>query len=79
VLQKAIELNMNAPRQMRTGAAGLELACHGEVPWYLAARNPKRLPRAVTQRLIERIIAFADHWDVDALAPNLVVALRHRR
>jgi hypothetical protein len=37
------------------------------------------LPRAVTQRLIERIIAFADHWDVDALATNLVVALRHRR
>jgi SAM-dependent methyltransferase len=71
-------LGLSKFRQIAS-ATGLEIACHGEMPWFLAARNPKRLLRAATQRLIERIVAFAYHWDADALAPNLVVALRHRR
>ena len=71
-------LGLSKFRQIAS-ATGLEIACHGEMPWYLAARNPKRLLRAAAQRLIERTVAFAYHWDADALAPNLVVALRHRR
>ena len=71
-------LGLSKFRQIAS-ATGLELNCHGEMPWYLAARNPKRLLRAATQRLIERIVAFAYHWDANALAPNLVVSLRQRR
>lgn len=55
---------------------GLELLGHGEMPWYLSARNPKRLLRAGLRRLIERTLAFAYLWEADALGPNLVVALR---
>ena len=54
---------------------GLELLGHGEMPWYLSARNPKRLLRAGLRRLIERALAFAYLWDADALGPNLVIAL----
>lgn len=59
-------------------ATNLEVACHGEWPWYRSARNPKRLARAALRRLIEHGLAFAYHWDANALAPNLVVALRHK-
>jgi len=57
---------------------GLELRGHGELPWYLSARNPKRLLRAGLRRLIERTLAFAYLWDPDALGPNLVIALSRR-
>ena len=57
---------------------GLELLGHGELPWYLNARNPKRLLRAGLRRLIERTLAFAYLWDPDALGPNLVIALSRR-
>ncbi|NRF67924.1 class I SAM-dependent methyltransferase [Aquincola sp. S2] len=68
-------LGLSKFRQIAS-ASGLAIACHGEMPWYRTARNPKRLLRAGAQRLIERVVAFAYHWDAQALAPNLVVALR---
>lgn len=68
-------LGLSKLRQIAS-ASGLVITCHGEVPWYRSARNPKRLARAGLRRLIERIVAFAYHWDAEALAPNLVVGLR---
>lgn len=56
---------------------GLKVRCHGEMPWYLTARNPKRLLRAMVRTLLERTVAFAYHWDPKGLSPNLVVALEH--
>lgn len=55
---------------------GLAVLCHGELPWYRTARNPKRLLRAALRALVEHLLAFAYHWDAAVLAPNLVVALR---
>lgn len=55
---------------------GLAVLCHGELPWYRSARNPKRLLRAALRALAEHGLAFAYHWDAAVLAPNLVVALR---
>ena len=68
-------LGLSKFRQLAAGS-GLAVVCHGERPWYLSARNPKRLLRAALAALVERTLAFAYHWDTDALAPNLVVALR---
>ena len=68
-------LGLSQFRQI-AAASGLEVSCFGEWPWYRSARNPKRLARAALQRVIELGLAFAYHWDADALAPNLVVGLR---
>lgn len=70
-------LGLSKFRQI-AAASGLALTCYGEWPWYRSARNPKRLARAALQRLIEHGLAFAYHWDANALAPNLVVALARR-
>ena len=69
-------LGLSKFRQI-AATTGMEVACFGEWPWYRSARNPKRLARAALQRLIERTLAFACHWETNALSPNLVVALRH--
>jgi len=57
-------------------ASGMEVAFYGDVPWYVMARGPKRLMRGWLQWLVEHSVAFAYHWDVRALSPNLVIALR---
>ena len=62
--------------QQLAAACGLVVQSHGEWPWHRSARNPKRLMRAALRRLIERLVAFAYHWDVETMAPNLVVALQ---
>jgi len=68
-------LGLSKFRQL-AASSGLAVLCHGERPWYRSAHNPKRLLRAALAALVERTLAFAYHWDADALAPNLVVALR---
>lgn len=68
-------LGLSKFRQL-AAATGLEVICHGEMPWYRTARNPKRLLRGALQALLEGLVAFAYHWDARALSPNLVVALR---
>lgn len=55
-------------------SSGLCVAHVGEAPWYVTARNPKRVLREWLQWLLERIVAFAYRQNGRAMSPNLVVA-----
>ena len=56
------------------GSSGLRVTHVGEAPWYVTARNPKRVLREWLQWVLERTVAFAYRQNGKAMSPNLVVA-----
>lgn len=55
-------------------SSGLRVSHVGEAPWYVTARNPKRVLREWLQWLLERVVAFAYRQNGRAMSPNLVIA-----
>ncbi len=60
--------------QQIAASSDLRVTHVGEAPWYVTARNPKRVLREWLQWVLERTVAFAYRQNGRAMSPNLVVA-----